>query len=484
MEASTLNTSADFSTNICANLIETFDSVSLDTTPRPASITYKIVPTGTDTADVIIKQKPQVVPIPEELLQPFDSVTTSVSLHSQDDNKNTTPDLFTSALEQDPTSLFSSLVRSPEKSLFHSSSNNLLKLTDPILSAKCNVSPILREADKSPVRRQSPTVIENITKIFLDPSTSYVSLDTPFVSPPQMDWTPYRLQRQTPFTNLGQVGTQSGSAYTPSRIPDTKDSIQLRKSQSSNQKRNRGSRGSDSENSIHSDTRRIFHPFRGVSDSKTPSSPGPSPNSKTVSNSLRVKGVSYADIRFPTDNPIDPSIVGAQQCCGPGGVLGINEALIPNRQIGRLPQVGPAFSKHAPKTIAETPPPEVRNAPPKRNIPMEAWVKGSHEITPKETINPVGSSISLGGSVSSQLSKRSKKGSKKKKHSLIPELELNPILARPAASAIAHRNYMGSPQAADVRPPELRRGSRLRTPAVPHQAPDFRESKSGSKRGR
>ncbi|CAG7712926.1 unnamed protein product, partial [Allacma fusca] len=67
-----------------------------NTTPQPASVAYKIVPTGPDTADVIIKQKPQVASISEELLQPMDSATTSVLLHSKDEDENinnTTPDL-------------------------------------------------------------------------------------------------------------------------------------------------------------------------------------------------------------------------------------------------------------------------------------------------------------------------------------------------------------------------------------------------------
>ncbi|CAG7822315.1 unnamed protein product, partial [Allacma fusca] len=77
MEASTLDSSTEFTSNLCSNLIEDFNSVSLDLTPQPASVDYKIIPTSPESADVILLQKPQVIPIPEEFIQPLESTCPS-----------------------------------------------------------------------------------------------------------------------------------------------------------------------------------------------------------------------------------------------------------------------------------------------------------------------------------------------------------------------------------------------------------------------
>ncbi|CAG7817988.1 unnamed protein product [Allacma fusca] len=126
------------------------------------------------------------------------------------------------------------------------------------------------------------------------------------------------------------------------------------------------------------------------------------------------------------------------------------------------PKVGSAFVKNAPQTIAETPLPEVKHVTSASPISKRAVVKGSHEDIPKALYNPLTSKmvpISSGSSKSST-------GSRKSNRSSIPELEIIPILASPAAKAVAHRNYKGSPQAAEVRSPEVRRSGRQRTKKI------------------
>ncbi|CAG7726077.1 unnamed protein product, partial [Allacma fusca] len=105
MEASTLDTSTEFTSNLCSNLIEDFNSISLDMTHHPASVDYKIIPTSPESADVILLQKPQVIPIPEEFLQPLESTcpsnkvdTPTQSTTSEKCTYNSTVDFFTSAL--------------------------------------------------------------------------------------------------------------------------------------------------------------------------------------------------------------------------------------------------------------------------------------------------------------------------------------------------------------------------------------------------
>ncbi|CAG7829053.1 unnamed protein product [Allacma fusca] len=176
----------------------------------------------------------------------------------------------------------------------------------------------------------------------------------------------------------------------------------------------------------------------------------------------------------PTDGPIDPSIVAGQQYPNPGGRTGIpvttSKSTSDSSHILRgAPKVGSAFVKNAPQSIAETTPPEVNPFTSASPISKRAVVKGSHEHFPKALYNPLTSKMvpkSSGASIPST-------GSRKSKRSSIPELELNPILARPAAKAVAHRNYNGSPQAADVRSPEVRRSGRQRTKTDLFQSPDI-----------
>ncbi|CAG7819223.1 unnamed protein product, partial [Allacma fusca] len=87
-----------------------------------------------------------------------------------------------------------------------------------------------------------------------------------------------------------------------------------------------------------------------------------------------------------------------------------------------------------------TPPPEVKPVTSASPILKRAVVKGSHENFPKALYNHLVFkmvAISFGSSKSSTDSRKSNRSS-------IPELQLNPILARPAAKAVAHRNYRRS----------------------------------------
>ncbi|CAG7673090.1 unnamed protein product, partial [Allacma fusca] len=101
------------------------------------------------------------------------------------------------------------------------------------------------------------------------------------------------------------------------------------------------------------------------------------------------------------------------------------------------PKFGSAFVKNAPQTIAETPPPEVKPVTSASPVSKRAVVKGSHEDFPKALYNPLTSKMVPKSSGSS----KSSTGFRKSNKSSIPELELNHILARPAAKAVAHQNY-------------------------------------------
>ncbi|CAG7718906.1 unnamed protein product, partial [Allacma fusca] len=133
--------------------------------------------------------------------------------------------------------------------------------------------------------------------------------------------------------------------------------------------------------------------------------------------------------------------------------------------------------------IADNPPSECTKTPSQGSNKMSADIKGPHEGRTKPTINPKDPLNDLLVSGFEKSSKESSKGFRKKK-AAIPELELHPFSARRAATAVAHRNYISSPQAAEVRSVQPRRGDRRRTPTVLHQAPNFKDKNSTSKRGR
>ncbi|CAG7720872.1 unnamed protein product [Allacma fusca] len=123
------------------------------------------------------------------------------------------------------------------------------------------------------------------------------------------------------------------------------------------------------------------------------------------------------------------------------------------------------------KQTTETPPPDVKPVTSASPVSKRAVVKGSHEDFSKALYNPLTSKMVPKSSGSS----KSSTGSRKSNKSSIPELELNHILARPAAKAVAHQNYEGSPQAADVRSHEFRRSGRQRTKTDLFQSLDIRK---------
>ncbi|CAG7730554.1 unnamed protein product [Allacma fusca] len=199
----------------------------------------------------------------EELLQPPESPSSLAMndvLPQSDKNLESTQDssqdLFSSALGSTHLCHNAPHVQSPPQRLgtqvFHSSSQNLLINSEEInvgSDANINLSPIAVAGTKSPVRRQSPSPTLIVPKIFRDPQTPTILTQPLFSSQPKMDWTPYRIPCPISESNSCPPLNSNRNTIMPttSSISNSKDSVQIWKSQSKSSERFRGLPESDSE---------------------------------------------------------------------------------------------------------------------------------------------------------------------------------------------------------------------------------------------
>ncbi|CAG7719703.1 unnamed protein product [Allacma fusca] len=212
-----------------------------------ASIEFQLIPTGAETADLVTKQRPQALPIPEEFVQPSvtKSGTDSGSKTSLGDRyvsvSSTASGLETGPANRAKESDTPSSLNDARSDYFcpetQHSSATFLKYRDSRQNIPLNT---LAKLQGSPTAASTPLEGRRNYEGLPDPLEendrprifTHANGDcSPNLFEQRMDYSPFRMPLTNPFSARAEtaVPTSSLVKITPTKIESSKDSIPLRK---------------------------------------------------------------------------------------------------------------------------------------------------------------------------------------------------------------------------------------------------------------